>query len=539
MNIAIYARVSSETQAKEGTIDSQIEALRDYAKSHELTIVHEFIDNGYSGSELNRPGLDQLRDAIQEGQVEAVLILSPDRLSRKQAHQIILLEEFKKRNAQILFTNLSNKDSPEDQLMLQIQGAVSEYERSKILDRMRRGTKHSVLKGQVLGNFAPYGYRFVRKSASAPAHWEVNPDEAEIIKVIFDCYVRKGYKGTRIAKLLQEEGIQTRAGITRWEPSVIYAILRSETYIGTAYMFKHKAAEPRKNPKLKTYRRYKNSSMRARPREDWISIPVTPIINLQVWQRAQELLKQNAHQSRRNNIKNQYLLRGLVLCGLCGSFASGYVSHKHTYYSCVAKRNKNVASKPHDETIAADHRFLDERVWNGLTELLSDPDNLKAQVEKRLDAKKLFSIAPDTEHAKIDKDAERLGIQEQRVLDAYREGIITMADLREQKSRIAARRKILETKKKTAPSQQKRLGQPEITLAMLGDVSARYRHVMAKANFATKEKLANLLINSVTLYPKKAVVEGNIPVIQTDVLNPSALRPAHIVFPGTSCQGRE
>ena len=80
MNIAIYARVSSETQAKEGTIDSQIEALRDYAKSHELTIVHEFIDDGYSGSELNRPGLDQLRDAIQEGQVEGVLILSPDRL---------------------------------------------------------------------------------------------------------------------------------------------------------------------------------------------------------------------------------------------------------------------------------------------------------------------------------------------------------------------------------------------------------------------------------------------------------------------------
>jgi hypothetical protein len=74
---------------------------------------------------------------------------------------------------------------------------------------------------------------------------------------------------------------------------------------------------------------------------------------------------------------------------------------------------------------------------------------------------------------------------------------------------------------------------------MLGDVSARYRRVIAKADFATKEKLANLLINSVTLYPKKAVVEGNIPVIQTDVLNPSALRPAHIVFPGTSCQGRE
>lgn len=104
MKIAIYARVSSETQAKEGTIDSQIEALREYAKTHELTIMRECLDDGYTGTELIRPGLDHLRDLAQEGQIEAVLILSPDRLSRKQAHLLILLDEFKKRNVQVLFT---------------------------------------------------------------------------------------------------------------------------------------------------------------------------------------------------------------------------------------------------------------------------------------------------------------------------------------------------------------------------------------------------------------------------------------------------
>ncbi len=202
MKIAIYARVSSDTQAKEGTIDSQIEALRDYAKAHDLDIAFECLDDGFTGTELIRPGLDHLRDLAQEGQIEAALILSPDRLSRKQAHLLILLEEFKKRNVQVLFTTQSYSDSPEDNLMLQIQGAIAEYERSKIVDRMRRGTIHSVKNGQVMGGNAPYGYRYIPKSKTGKAQWEVNPDEAKTIRYIYDLYINEGLKGTQIAERL-------------------------------------------------------------------------------------------------------------------------------------------------------------------------------------------------------------------------------------------------------------------------------------------------------------------------------------------------
>ena len=174
MKIAIYARVSSETQAKQNTIQSQVEALRLYAKRHKLTILHELLDDGFSGIDLNRPGLDQLRDLAQEQRIEGILVLSPDRLSRKQSHQIILLEEFQKRNIQVIFTTQPSGDTPEDQLLLQIQGAVSEYERAKILDRTRRGTKHAVTRGQVMGPIAPYGYRFVPTTNLAPSHWEMS-----------------------------------------------------------------------------------------------------------------------------------------------------------------------------------------------------------------------------------------------------------------------------------------------------------------------------------------------------------------------------
>ncbi len=517
MKIAIYARVSSETQAKEGTIDSQIEALREYAKAHDLNIVHECLDDGYTGTELIRPGLDQLRDLAQDGQIEAVLILSPDRLSRKQAHLLILLEEFKKRNVQVLFTSQSYSDSPEDNLMLQIQGAIAEYERSKIVDRMRRGTIHSVKNGQVIGSNAPYGYQFIPKSKTGKAQWEINPDEAKTVQYIYHLYVKEGLKGTQIAKRLNDESIPCRGN--KWWSSVIYAILKHEVYKGIAYMFKTHAIEHQRTPKSKEYRRYKNTGTAPRPREDWIGIPVTQIIDERTWTKAQELLKQNAYRARRNNNKHEYLLRRLVVCGLCGSMAPGYVSNKSTYYSCAAKRNKNITSKPHDEEIQVRHTLFDEKVWLGLTELLDDPENMKVQLEKRMQAKKA-KLPPSQSTSEFDKELNQLAIQEKRILDAYREEVISLEDLKAQKEKIADRRKVLDGKKKAVLSHTESTGQPQITMNELGDVSKRFQRATAKANFAQREKIVNLLVNSVTLYKNKAVVSGNIPITKLDALNP-------------------
>jgi len=521
MNIAIYARVSSEKQAKEGTIESQIEALREYAKANNLTITHECIDDGVTGTTLTRPGLDYLRDLIAEGLIQGVLILSPDRLSRTQTHQILLMDEFKNQNIQVIFTNQQFEDNAEGNLMLQIQAAVSEYERAKILDRTRRGRKYAVKNGQMLGSMSPYGYRFIPKGEGKHARWEIEPRETEIVRLIFDLYVNQRMKGTQIARHLESEGIQTRSGTTKWWCSVVYRILKSEAYIGNAYMYKNSYIEPLKSPKYKKYRKVKNSAQKPRPREDWISIPVTSSIDQHLWHVAQALLKQNAHSARRNNNKNEYLLRGLVVCGLCGCMVPGYVSNKSTFYSCGAKRNKNIHSKPHDELIQVHRQTFDAKIWQGLIELLHDPENLKEQLEKRLDRRN-SSILPTTNtDTKTDKDLERLNVQEKRILDAYREGIIDLEELKSQKEKIAARRITLEAKKKAAPSLVESAGKTEITMDMLGDVSARFQRAMAKADFTTREKLANLLVNSVTLYTDKAVVKGNIPIMRGDVLNPS------------------
>lgn len=520
MNIAIYARVSSETQAKEGTIQSQLEALREFAKVNNHQIVIECLDDGYSGTELNRPGLDQMRDIAGEGLIEAVLVLSPDRLSRKQAHQIILLEEFKKHNVKVLFSSQPMGDSAEDQLMLNIQGAISEYERSKILDRTRRGTKHAVKNGQVLGSNPPYGYRFVPKSKNQPATYAIDEHEAEIVRIIFEWYTKEGLTGTAIAKRLEREGIASRSQFNKWWPSSVYSILKNETYAGTAYMYKTRSVEPVKHPKLERYRQRRKSSKADRPREEWLPVAVPAIIDKAAWQKVQDLLKQNIMRSPRNNKKNDYLLRGLVICGLCGSMAPGHVSNRHTYYSCAAKRNKNLTTKPHAERVAVQHSKLDEKVWQGLVQLLDDPDHLRAQMERKLERLSQPIQVDKNSFYKIEQELDKVTQQEKRLLDAYREGIIDLDELREQKAKVARRVYVLKAKQKAMQSTQEGPGKPEMTLAELVDLSAIYKRAMSKADAATKQTIANLLINRVKLYPNKAVVEGIIP-LDRDALVPS------------------
>jgi site-specific DNA recombinase len=366
-----------------------------------------------------------------------------------------------------------------------------------------------------LGGNPRYGYRYIPKSKTSVGHWEINLDEEKIVHYVYYLYNVEPLTGSAITKRLNDEGVPCRG--SRWYARQIYSILKDEAYIGMAYMFRRKVVEPKRTPKTKAYYKRKNRGRKARPREDWVGIPVPAIVDSQTWKQAQELLKQNAHTSPRNNKKNNYLLRGLVVCGLCGSMASGYVSNKSTFYSCGAKRHKNITSKPHDELVQVKHTLFDEKVWLGLSELLSDQQELKAQLEKRMQAKasKVISTPSTSEY---DKELTQLELQDKRILDAYRQEVINLDELKEQKEKIANRRKVLEGKKKAILSQQESTEQPKITLDMLGDVSARFQRVMAKADFAKREKIVNRLVNSVTLYPNKAIVKGNIPIDKVDAL---------------------
>ena len=187
MRAALYARVSTERQERFQTIDSQLAALRDWAATggHEISDDFVFRDEGYSGSRLDRPGLDALRDAVRDGVVGIVAVLTPDRLARKYAYQVLLLEEFRRAGVEIVFLQHPISDDPNDQLLLQIQGAIAEYERAVLGERFRRGKLQKARDGHYQGGCAPYGYRYVPRQEAVPGHLVVDEKEAALVRTLY------------------------------------------------------------------------------------------------------------------------------------------------------------------------------------------------------------------------------------------------------------------------------------------------------------------------------------------------------------------
>ncbi len=149
--VALYARVSSEKQAEEGTVASQVAVLekRITDDGYAVDPQYRFIDDGVSGTTLVRPALERLRDLAAVGAIDRLYVMAPDRLARRHGHQMLLLEELQARGVAVVFANRPLGTTPEDQLLVQVQGVIAEYEHAKILERTRRGRRHAARCGRV------------------------------------------------------------------------------------------------------------------------------------------------------------------------------------------------------------------------------------------------------------------------------------------------------------------------------------------------------------------------------------------------------
>src|SRR6266487_5293398 len=188
--VALYARVSSDQQNEARTIESQVADLRARIATTGMTLPAEleFVDNGYSGATLIRPALERLRDVAAAGGIDHLYVHCPDRLARNYAHQVLLLEELLRAGVEVIFLNREVGQTPEDQLLLQVQGMIAEYERAKILERSRRGKRHAAQVGRVsVLSCAPYGYRYISPwDAAGEARFEIVLEEARVVRQIFE-----------------------------------------------------------------------------------------------------------------------------------------------------------------------------------------------------------------------------------------------------------------------------------------------------------------------------------------------------------------
>jgi site-specific DNA recombinase len=282
MRPRIYAKVSTEKQEKEKTIQSQLADLREFSQKDDLSVDHEYIDEGYSGGLLDRPALDRLRDDAKKGLFDKLLVHSPDRLSRDFVHLCLLRDELAGHGVKIIYLNRPERgDTPEDKLLENVEGVVAEYEKAKILEPTRRDKLHKATAGFVVGGKAPHGYRYVPgdKNRREPGHYEVVKKEAEVVQVMFRLLVNDKMSTRGIARELTKRGIAPRHG-KHWRTSTVHRILRNETYIGTTYYNKHMAAEPQNGNGGNGYRRRKNASLKLRPVEQWIPIELPKSLSI-------------------------------------------------------------------------------------------------------------------------------------------------------------------------------------------------------------------------------------------------------------------
>jgi site-specific DNA recombinase len=220
---AIYARVSSEQQAAAHTIESQLSALSERAHADGLLVPQErqFIDDGYSGATLVRPAMDRLRDLAAVGGVDRIYVHSPDRLARNYAYQVLLVDEWRRAGVEIVFLNRSLGKSPEGDLLLQVQGIVSEYERAKIMERSRRGKKHTAQRGSlnVMSN-APFGYRYITvHDGGGEARFEAIAEQAGVVTDIFKWVGQERYSLGEVCRRLQK----LRQNYRDWQARLVSA----------------------------------------------------------------------------------------------------------------------------------------------------------------------------------------------------------------------------------------------------------------------------------------------------------------------------
>jgi site-specific DNA recombinase len=509
---AIYARVSSDRQRDQETITSQTAALRAYAEAHDYVVPAEWVfeDDGYSGTTLVRPGLEAVRDlAAAGGQITAVLVYAPDRLSRKYAYQILLTEEFARRGVAVVYLNAPAAHTPEEHLLLQVQGMIAEYERAQLLERTRRGKRHKARRGSVNAlSAAPYGYRYVKKTDQTDAYYQVDDAEAAVVRQVFAAYTQDHLSMYAIVQRLTAQQVPTRTG-GRWDPATIRKMLRNPAYRGRACFGK---CAPR--PRRRITRRVRlaarlpvhDQAHDDRPREEWIEIPVPALIADETFALAQGQLAHNAHFARRRTTRPT-LLQGLLVCAQCG-YA---IYRRRGVYRCWGRDGYKHPHGPVCDTPSLCEEHLDALVWREVLRLLEEPTLVETELARRRAAAR----QGDPARQRVDeltRQETRVSQAIERLVTAYQQQLVTldelrarMPTLRTQQQGITAERQALET---AATDQAYYLRLSET----LTDFRSRLRARGDTLDITDRQQIVRLLIKEIRVAPNAITICHSLPI---------------------------
>ena len=511
MRAAIYARVSTSRQARDQSIEQQVERLKAHTERKGWTLEEEraYVDEGYSGASLNRPGLDALRDAAAMAEFDVLLVAAPDRLARKYVHQVLLIEELQGRGCRVEFVERPMSQDPNDQLLLQIRGAVAEYERTLIAERMRRGRLAKLRAGQLLPWMrVPFGYRTDPERPRDPAGLRIDEYEAAIVRQMFAWYLEHGATLGGIARRLTEGEILTPTGKSGWSRGTIRGILRNPAYVGVANgnTTRQVPAKARRSPLLPVGPGVTNGR---RPREEWIPVSVPPIVDREAFEMVAEKLSHNQKCSPRNNKSHLYLLRTLVSCGACKQGSNARTTWDgRGYYVCRGR--SSVVPERRCRARFAPAARLDELVWEDLCEVLTHPEHTKVALERAHGGKWL----PQELKARIEgveKALAQTGRQQWRLLDAYLSGVLELPEFDRKRKELDQRRDALLVQQRQLNAGAEERTELAGTANSIEEFCERVRAGLADATFEQKRALVELLVDRVLVSDEDVEIRYVVP----------------------------
>ena len=508
---ALYARVSSEQQADEHTIDSQVAALRTRVTEDGLLLPteREFLDEGYSGATLVRPALERLRDLIAAGGIDRLYVHSPDRLARRYAYQALLIDEFQSSGVEVVFLNRALGQSPEDELLLQVQGIVAEYERAKIMERSRRGKRHGAQVGLVsVFSGAPYGYRYIRKDeAGGAARFEIVLDEARVVRQVFQWVSQERATIGEVARRLTAAKEHTRTGKTVWDRTTVWDMLKNPAYMGMAAFGKTQAGPL--GPRLRAQRGRPLQPRDARshrdtPPEDWLHIPVPSIVDAAVFNAVHEQLQQNRRHARLGLRGAKYLLQGLVCCAQCGYAYYGKAispsARKHhprhyAYYRCLGTD----AYRFGGVRVCGNHQvrtdLLDVAVWREASGLLEQPHRLQHEYRQRLTA----DNEQQTERTAVERQRDKLRQGLARLIDSYTEGYLEKPEFESRVTRQRQRIAALDEQVHQLADAETLQRELRLLIGRLEDFAAQVQQGLETADWLTRREVIRTLVSRVEI----------------------------------------
>jgi site-specific DNA recombinase len=511
--VAFYARVSSEQQAQAQTIDSQLAALRERIASDGglLGPEQEFIDAGYSGSTLIRPALERLRDGVAAGEVARVSVYRPDRLARKYAYQVMLVDEFQRAGVELVFLNRPLGPSPEEELLLQMQGMIAEYERAQMLERSRRGKRHKARQGSVnVLCGAPYGYRYVtRIEGGGEARYAIDEEQAPVVRQIFAWVGRDRLSIGEVQRRLTAAATPTPSGKTGWDRTTIWGLLKNPAYEGQAAFGKTRTGELR--PRLREHRGRALHPRRARssydqPPEHWLSIPVPALVDAALFATVQAQLEENRRRTRSGHRGAKYLLQGLLVCGCCGYAFYGkpispsarkHHAREYAYYRCVGSDayrfggQRLCGNKP----LRTDR--LEQAVWNEVGRLLAEPARLAHEYQRRLDA--VQAPPAEADAALVDQQIAKLRQGIARLIDGYAEGYLDRAEAEPRIRRFKERLQGLETQAEQLRAQVQQHVNLQLVIGRLEEFSTKVTSGLEQLDWAGRRELIRTLVKRVEI----------------------------------------